>query len=190
MFKKLTSLLILVLILTPSIASAHVAVTPNQVNIGKELVFSISSPNERQSAITKLILKIPDGVTNVVQPGWTITTAANGNEVSAITWTGSQIPSGQRQDFTFSAQVPAKATIINWKAFQTYDDGTTISWDQQPKKTDEATGNSGPYSTTKINDDLTKNNSNSAASTNTLTLIVSLLSMIIAIVALLKPPSK
>ncbi len=61
----------------PIVASAHVIVTPNQAGIGQELVFNVSVPNERQTAVSSVKLDIPKGVTEVtptIVPGFTITT--------------------------------------------------------------------------------------------------------------------
>ncbi len=148
--------------LIPGAAFAHVIVTPGQTGIGTELTFNVSVPNEEQVAVTNLKLDIPNGVTDVIpttKDGWTITTTSNGStsdpEVTVITWSDGTIPVGERQDFSFSAQVPAKATDLDWKAYQTYADGTIVHWDQTPAGSDDATGNAGPYSVTHVVNDLT-----------------------------------
>lgn len=163
MYKKLSALLLLLAVfLAPAVASAHVIVTPGQTGIGEELTFNISVPNEQQTPVVDLKLDIPSGVMNVVPtatPGWTITTSDNGNTqnpvITAITWSRGSIAVGQREDFTFSAQVPATATELDWKAYQTYADGTVVHWDQKPAGSDDSTGNAGPYSITKVVNDLT-----------------------------------
>ncbi len=47
--------------------------------------------------------------------------------MSAVTWSGT-IPVGQREDFSFGAQVPGTAMQLDWKAYQTYTDGTVVHW--------------------------------------------------------------
>jgi len=100
-----------------------------------------------------------------VKPGWEINVKKEGDgedaKVTEIDWTGGSIPSGQRDDFLFSAQVPADTTTLQWKAYQTYADGTQVSWDQKPqanmsdddREAMEKKG-LGPYSETKIVNDL------------------------------------
>jgi hypothetical protein len=53
--------------------------------------------------------------------------------VSEISWTGGNIPAGQRDEFLFSAQAPASSTTIPWKAYQTYADGSVVAWDASAK---------------------------------------------------------
>ncbi len=100
---------------------------------------------------------------------------------------GGIIPAGLRDDFTFRAQVPAKSTKLVWKAYQTYADGTTVAWDQKPAAGhDEESSTSGPYSVTKITNDLTPAATASAgakSSSNTGSLALSLLAVIIAVAA-------
>lgn len=160
----------------PAIAFAHVVVTPHQAGVGQELVFSVSVPNERRVAVRSIKLEVPKGVEEVtptVTPGWTIATVSSGGTITAITWMGT-IPVGQREDFSFGAQVPATATQLDWKAYQTYADGTVVHWDQTPAGSDDAKGTAGPYSVTQVVDDLGLDAPNSVgADKNTLALVFS-----------------
>jgi uncharacterized protein YcnI len=125
--------------------------------VGDELTFSVSVPNEKAVAMTSLKIDIPYGMANVtptVKAGWTIKTDGS-PDITSITWSEGAIPVDQREDFTFGAQVPGKATDLDWKAYQTYTDGTAVRWDQKPAGSDDATGNGGPYSVTKVTNDLT-----------------------------------
>lgn len=145
-------------ILIPMAAFAHVVVTPNEADVAQELVFNVSVPNEKSVAVTNVKLLIPSGVTDVVptaKDGWTIdTTKDANNDVQSISWSGS-IPVGERQDFSFSAQVPGQAGELDWKAYQTYADSSVVHWDQKPAGSDDASGNAGPYSITNVTNDLT-----------------------------------
>ena len=166
-------------------ASAHVIVTPDHADVGQELVFNVSVPNERDTAVTSVRLDIPSGVDEVtptVIPGWDIATSGSGDNITAITWTGS-IPVGQRQDFSFGAQAPASATQLDWKAYQTYADGTVVHWDQKPAGSDDATGNAGPYSVTKVVDDLNTTPATTTASSNeaNLALVISAAALVLSI---------
>ncbi len=157
---------IITVLALPAVAFAHVVVTPNQAGVGEELVFSVSVPNEKEVAVTSVKLDVPKGVsavTPIVIPGFTISTDGSGDNVTAITWTGS-IPVGQREDFSFGAQAPSSATELDWKAYQTYADGSVVHWDQKPAGSDDATGDAGPFSVTKVVNDLSSGTS--AASGN------------------------
>lgn len=177
-----------VFLLSVSPAFAHVAVKPSEVGMAAFETFTVGVPNEKEVATTALRLVIPQGLEHVsanVKPGWRIsmkhgeaaephdsTQAGHSDEpVVEISWTGGSIPAGLRDDFLFSAKSPAAETTLLWKAYQTYADGTVVSWDiepnqEQPKDTE---GNpdyskSGPASQTKVvNDLITPNTSVQAA---------------------------
>ncbi|MDL2341681.1 MAG: DUF1775 domain-containing protein [Patescibacteria group bacterium] len=183
------TLLSLAVLLSPGIALAHVAVTPAAVTIGSFTTFSISVPNEKAVSITSVRLAIPSGlkeITPTVKTGWTISTNKSGDDITVITWTGGTIPAGQRDDFTFNAQAPAATVNLNWKAYQTYEDGSTTHWDQAPTTKETETADGGPYSVTKVLDDLTPAASNPAPkSDNTLPLVISALALTISVGGLL-----
>ncbi len=163
MMKFIQGLVLIILSLcmvTP--AFAHVGVNPKQVGVASFQTFTIGVPNERDTPTIALRLLVPDGVSYVspnVKPGWTIDIKKTGEgedaKVSEISWTGGSIPSGQRDDFLFSVQVPVKETTLAWKAYQTYQDGTVVSWDQNPsqdEKDDDLATNGSYAETTVIND--------------------------------------
>ncbi len=140
---------------------AHVVVGPAEVGVASFQTFTMGVPNEKDMPTTTLRLMIPEGLKSVspnVKPGWTVSVKKTGDGDSAkvleIDWTGGSIPVGQRDDFLFSAQVPASEAKLLWKAYQTYQDGTVVAWDADPvtiKSGDEGT----PYSQTKVINDLT-----------------------------------
>lgn len=143
--------------LLSGVAAAHVVVGPAEVQTAAFQTFSVGVPNERDTAVTKLELKVPGDlqfVSPTVHPGWEISIEKSGNgedaAVTDIVWSGGSIPVSQRDEFTFSAKVPAKAAELQWKAYQTYEDGTVVSWDQKPSSKDDEGAVSGPYSVTKV----------------------------------------
>lgn len=159
---------LLVFAITP--AFAHVVVKPSQVGEAATQLFSVSVPNERDTPVIGLRLLIPAGLTAVspdVKPGWTIEVKKSGTgdtaTVTEIDWTGGPIPPDQRDDFVFSAHVPATTTTLDWKAYQTYENGDVVSWDQDPsgmknmsdadKEKLEQQGK-GPFSQTSVINDL------------------------------------
>ena len=174
------------------VASAHVVVKPNQVGIAAFQTFTLGVPNEKDIPTTAVRLLIPDGLTSVspnVKPGWTITIKkAEGNsaKVTEIDWTGGNIPPGQRDDFLFSAQAPANATTLMWKAYQTYQDGTVVNWDQKPgnESGDDDSAPVGPYSQTKVINDLVTSNSSKTDILATAELLTGPLALLISALAL------
>jgi uncharacterized protein YcnI len=144
-------------------ASAHVVVKPAEVPTASFQTFTASTPNEKDVAVTELKVLMPKGLKHVlptVKDGWRIDVEKDGQgetaEVKSITWRGGLIPAGFRDDFTFSAQVPADASNLEWKAYQTYEGGQVVAWDlaqdKQPKKADGSPdfSESGPFSITKL----------------------------------------
>jgi uncharacterized protein YcnI len=158
--QKLVLGLIGAVVLTISLSSsvlAHVVVSPNQVETAGFQTFTISVPNEKDSGTTTVKLTMPSGlnyVTPTTKVGWDIAIGRNdaNNSVTEITWSGGTIAAGFRDEFTFSAQVPAKPTELTWKAYQTYADGTVVSWDTTNNETnhDSQDSNIGPASNTKV----------------------------------------
>lgn len=138
-------------------ASAHVVVKPSDALTGSFQAFSVGVPNEKEVPVTAVKLAIPEGlqyVTPTVKPGWQINVEKDGQgetaTVKSITWSGGTIPAGLRDDFGFSAKTPDKAIDIQWKAYQTYEDGLVVAWDQKPTAKESESETSGPYSVTKV----------------------------------------
>lgn len=194
MIKKLLLSVItgLAVLLMPAVAMAHVAVQPGEVGVGKTQVFSINVPTEKEVPTVGVRIVLPSGLQEVmptVKAGWQIETKTAGEddktEVTEISWTGGSIPAEQRDEFSFSAQVPAEATTLQWKAYQTYQDGSVVSWDQTPTDGhDDAEGDKGPYSTTKVVNDLATTTTNDDKSNQVGPYVVAGLALVVAIVAL------
>lgn len=167
--KKAVIVLVSVAFLTGAgTASAHVTVKPAEAGVASFQIFTVSVPVEKDLPTTQVRLVLPEGLEYVmptVKQGWRIDTvkkkAAQEAPIEEIIWRGGQIPNGFRDEFTFSAKVPAQAGDLNWKAYQTYRDGSVVSWDllpgtAQPKNASGTPDFSekGPASVTKIVDDL------------------------------------
>src|SRR4051812_46020865 len=108
------------------VASAHVVVKPAEVEPAAFQAFAVGVPNEKAMPTVKVRLLVPEGVKYVtpnVKPGWTIEVVKDGQgeeaKVREIVWSGGEVPAGQRDDFAFSLQAPAKAGTLQWKAYQT-----------------------------------------------------------------------
>jgi uncharacterized protein YcnI len=145
------------------VASAHVTVKPGEAVTGAFMTFNVGVPVEKNLPTTAVKLEIPAGLGHVmptVKPGWTIQTEKEGTGeeavVKSITWSGNEIGAGYRDDFTFSAKTPDKPVELQWKAYQTYSDGSVVDWnltdDEQPKNADGSPdfSKSGPFSVTKV----------------------------------------
>jgi len=170
---------LLALLIGPSLALAHVTVKPGEAGLASYQTFTVSVPVEKDLPTTGLRLLLPEGLSSVIpnaKAGWTISVkvlpanpasppAADGErprrQVTEIIWSGGSIPAGQRDDFAFSAKLPATASTLVWKAYQQYQDGSELAWDRDPKEPapKTASGRSdfskfGPYSTTRVVNDL------------------------------------
>jgi uncharacterized protein YcnI len=166
--KKISSLQLFVLATTffclSGIASAHVVVNPKEVGVGKRLNFVVSVPTEENVPTISVRLLIPEGMASVrpnVKPSWNIQLKKEGTgedaKVVEIIWSGGKIPAEQRDEFVFSAQAPAAATTLVWKAYQTYANGTIVAWDADPKTIPAGEHNHSelkPWSETKVINDL------------------------------------
>lgn len=158
--KQITRSIILGLLLAfmPTVVSAHVVVRPAEVKTASFQTFTIGVPNEKDASTVGVKITLPEGlqyISPTVKPGWRITIDKEGQGesavVKAITWTEGEIPTGQRDDFSFSAKVPGEPTKLQWNAYQTYSTGEVVSWDQAPSaQSEEESTLTGPYSSTQV----------------------------------------
>ncbi len=188
--------MLLIPILQP--VDAHISITPHEVGIGTSQTFILSVPNEKDIPTTGIKLLIPKNVKHItptVKSGWQITTTSAGDTTTSIEWTGGSIPTQQRDEFSFSARTPDKTATLIWKTYQTYENGTVVSWDKQPTTDshDEEGENSGPYATTLIIDDLrlpAPHNVSEKTALPDVPLILSILAIILATISFLKKPTQ
>lgn len=203
MKRKLQSILIFIIVYIFSTSSvfAHVVVKPAEVGAATFQTFTIGVPNEKDNPVVGLRLVIPEGLkyaSPTVKAGWRIDIRKSSEQedarVTEIEWTGGSIPEGQRDDFTFSAQVPTSETIINWKAYQTYQNGDVVSWDQpinddmsQDDKEKREKAGKGAYSQTKVINDLNSDDNSSSEnnSKNNNSNQVSALALALSVVAVI-----
>jgi len=130
-------------------ASAHVSVQPAVSTPSAWETYTLKVPVEKDIPTTKVVVKIPDGVTfvNYQQvPEWEVTLdKGSSNNVQTVSWTatGEGILAGQFQQFTFVAKNPEGETDIAWDAFQYYKDGSIVEWNGKE-------GSATPHSVTKV----------------------------------------
>ncbi len=195
------------IIFSPLLANAHVTVKPAVVGAAAFQTFTVGVPNEKDIPTTAVRLVIPEGLHHVmpnVKSGWKIevkkektgaqVTDEEGNtideeRVSEIVWSGGSVPVGQREEFAFSAQVPAEESVIAWRAYQTYAGGTVVSWDQEGVHDHDFKypDNTGPYSKTTVTDDLgAEMHDEHHESSISIELIISLLALVVSVSAYLR----
>ncbi|WP_285768644.1 DUF1775 domain-containing protein [Peribacillus sp. SI8-4] len=114
-------------------ANAHVTVKPSTSAPEAWETYTIKIPVEKETATTKVTLKVPDGVTFESYqpvPGWKVTTDGDKEHVKTVTWeaTDEGISAGQFQQFSFIAQNPKEEKKVAWDAFQYYADGEIVEW--------------------------------------------------------------
>lgn len=173
-------LAVFLVLITAQSSYAHVVVKPAQVGVGERVNFAVSVPNEEDTPTVKLRLLIPNGLQSVrpnAKPGWNIELKKTASgDITEIIWSGGTIPVDLRDEFIFSAQAPATATTLVWKAYQTYGDGDTVAWDNDPKMVEKqstmksADGDDHnaprPYSETNVMNDLTSSGEKNTISPN------------------------
>ena len=131
-------------------ASAHVSIQPAVSTPSAWETYTLKVPVEKDIATTKVVVKIPEGVTFVNYqpvPEWKVTLDKGpSNNVQTVTWTatGEGILAGQFQQFTFAAKNPESEADIAWDAFQYYKDGSIVEWNGKE-------GSATPHSVTKVN---------------------------------------
>ncbi|MEH7096551.1 YcnI family copper-binding membrane protein [Neobacillus vireti] len=191
---------ILGLFLFSSVASAHVTVVPKTSTTGAWETYTVKVPVEKDVPTTKVTIKTPGGAeieSYQPVPGWKYSADKDSSgKVKSISFeaTGEGILPGQFQQFSFVAKNPDKAGELAWDAFQYYKDGSVVEW----------TGNESsdsPHSITAIvagtsTDDhhdeqaTTENNNKEVTKTadteqsSSLPLILSIVSVILSLVAL------
>ena len=141
-------------------AFAHVTVKPAEVATASYQTFTVNVPNEKPIPTVSVKVLMPGDIKNATptqKAGWQIVKEVEGSGedvvTKSITWQGGSITEGTRDEFTFSAKTPEKATDLQWKAYQTYADGTVVAWDQESNGAhshDSSNPNAGPLSVTRV----------------------------------------
>lgn len=117
-------------------ALAQVQMTPSVARTGVVQAFDLSVSSDRDLSTTMVRLLLPAGVSEVtpnVAPGWATSFEFEGNGTTALVWRGGLLPAHHRDDFRFSARMPAEQQILPWRVYQTYEDGSVVSWDLDPR---------------------------------------------------------
>ncbi|WP_084278899.1 YcnI family protein [Anoxybacteroides tepidamans] len=205
---RIMALTMAAFLLFAGMASAHVTVKPNMSAPGAWETYTIKIPVEKDVPTVKVTLKIPEGAEFVsYQPadGWKVTMEKDASgKVKTVTWeaTGAGLLPGQFQQFDFMAKNPEKEGTLAWDAYQYYKDGSIVEWTGNEKSQT-------PHSVTEISQSAAtadshdthhdhqaaqKENAKEETTANqsgtngmqTATLIVSIASLILSLIALFK----
>jgi uncharacterized protein YcnI len=147
-------------------ASAHVTVHPDSYAKGAtDGVLTFRVPNEEDTASTtkvQVFLPTDHPVLGVLvsppRDGWTakvtntkLKTPVKTDDgtitdaVSEITWTGGKIGPGQYEDFNVAfGQLPDSGDQLVFKTLQTYSDGKTVRWIEEPQSGGDEPENPAP----------------------------------------------
>ncbi len=131
MIRKLLAVALVAAGAFPAAAQAHIQVTPSTVAPGDAAQFTVLVPGERDSETVKVELQMPSGLLpfSYEDPaGWKreLVKASNGS-VERVVWTG-RAPSDGFTEFAFLAGTPDTPGELQFKALQTYADGTVVRW--------------------------------------------------------------
>ena len=108
-------------------------VNPNTVPVDTSTTFYVRVPTEKEEPTVRVRVDFPAGLTVsrfAPVPGWTRQVERNQQQlITSVTWSGGQIAPGEYQDFPFIARTPKEAGKLEFKAYQTYQGGETVAWD-------------------------------------------------------------
>jgi uncharacterized protein YcnI len=111
----------------PSLAQAHVSVTPAFVEADVPAGIAFEAPNERApQATVELSATAPPGIEIVsadAPPGWQADVAG-----STVTWTGGRIEGERTVSFPVRVLARVRAGTYAFKASQRYSDGGVVRW--------------------------------------------------------------
>lgn len=121
----------LVTALSASPAFAHVGVDVDDNRPGARARYTVSVPNESETADTvEVAVELPEGL-DVVRveppPTWDMV-----ERDGVLTISGGSLPPGGSQDFLFVAFNPPQRGEVAFPALQTYSDGEVVRWTGEP----------------------------------------------------------
>lgn len=120
------------LVALPGVAAAHVTVQPREVTQGSFEVFTVRVPTEKQAPTVKVEVQFPQGVTISrfePKPGWQYEIKRDSaNRIVGVVWSGGSLGPTEFGDFRMQGRIDKDATRLEWKAIQTYGDGSVVEW--------------------------------------------------------------
>ena len=149
MKKFIATIAILGMLTMTTPVSAHITITDKQLTQGYTVV-TLRVPTEKPMATVGLRVVIPEGVVvhgvkpvtgwahkeikaTTTQPATTTTSDGSAHKDEGVTkeviWSGGSIGEGEYMEFSLSTQYTGDPKILTYKAYQTYADGSIVSWD-------------------------------------------------------------
>lgn len=125
-----TAVVTLTVLLTGSLAQAHVTVWPQESKAGAGERYTVRVPTEGKVTTTEVELEVPADVRVsgvLVGGGFTYDLRRDGDRIVAVTWKQDIKPS-ETAEFVFFAVNPKTAGRVAWKVHQRYADGTSADW--------------------------------------------------------------
>jgi uncharacterized protein YcnI len=122
---------VLLALVLPAAAAAHVELVPDSVAPGTFTLFTVLSPNESTQPLTGLQLSIPEGllIDSIADtPGFTSKLVEDQrHRVAGLSWQGGQVAPGRLALFRFSGSAGSKG-VLKLTGTQKFADGSTRLW--------------------------------------------------------------
>jgi uncharacterized protein YcnI len=122
------------LLVLPTVAQAHVSITPRQSTTGATEKYTVRIPTEGKVATTAAELDVPEGVlveTLQAPAGWKYEVKRADDRIVSIVWQADVKP-GEFIEVAFVARNPRSGERIVWKLRQRFADGTVTDWTLAP----------------------------------------------------------
>jgi uncharacterized protein YcnI len=125
-------LLAALLLIWVSKARAHAVVLPDKVAPNTFAKFVLRVPTEKEIPTTAVRLLLPENLqffSVAGKPGWIRQEDKDSaGRYKSLAWSGAEVPAGEFVEFEFLARSPKEPGALVWKVFQTYKDGSVVSW--------------------------------------------------------------
>jgi uncharacterized protein YcnI len=132
---RLKTLAAAAILMVPSMALAHVSITPRASTHGATEKYTVRIPSEGKVATVAAEMEVPEGVIiEVLQSpaGWKHEVKRADDRIVAVTW-HVNVPPGEFIDVAFVARNPRQGARIVWTLRQRFADGTMTDWTIDPK---------------------------------------------------------
>jgi uncharacterized protein YcnI len=122
-------------------ASAHVTLAESSAKAGSSTVATFRVTHGCDgSPTTALRIAVPSGIPSAhpqPKPGWTLAIDHDGDRVTAITWSGGNLPSDEFDEFAVMLKLPKDAGTLVFPATQTCEKGVA-QWNEVPQPGQDA----------------------------------------------------
>jgi uncharacterized protein YcnI len=127
---RLTILAAVAALCLPTLASAHVSITPRASTNGATERYLVRIPTEGKVATVAAEMDVPEGVVieTVQSPmGWKHRITRKDDRIASIVW-DVNVPAGEYIEVGFVARNPREGARIVWGLRQKFADGTMENW--------------------------------------------------------------